>query len=210
MRARRFVPLLSTTALAVTGAIAAFVLPRPAAPVATILPALPNDHPFAWDIRDADTGKPIPCKLTFVGVSGTPRPAFTRFDIGRQEGDAVLAYDRIMSGSGTGAARVPAGTYDVYVSRGPEWDLYVARRLVVSEKGAAISARLHHVVDTSGWVSADFHVHAHMSTDSHVPMHDRVYEFLADGVEVITSTDHNVVADYAPLIAQLGVGRHIT
>ena len=37
-------------------------------------------------------------------------------------------------------------------------------------------------------------------------MHDRIYEFLSDGVDVIVSTDHNVVADYAPIIADLGVG----
>src|SRR2546430_2389784 len=32
----------------------------------------------------------------------------------------------------------------------------------------------------------------------------------ADGVEVIVSTDHNVVSDYAPIIQDLGVGRYIT
>jgi hypothetical protein len=114
-----------------------------------------------------------------------------------------------MAASGVGAARVPLGTYDVYVSRGPEWDLYVARHVTVAARGAHVSARLHHVVHTDGWVSADFHVHAASSADSRVPMHDRIYEFLSDGVEVITSTDHNVVSDYAPLIQELGVGRDI-
>ena len=61
-----------------------------------------------------------------------------------------------------------------------------------------VQARLRHVVDTHGWLSADFHVHAARSPDSRVPMHDRIYEFVADGVELIVATDHNVVCDYAP------------
>jgi hypothetical protein len=40
---------------------------------------------LSFDVADAETGKPIPCKLTFVGVEGTPRPVFTHNDIGRPE-----------------------------------------------------------------------------------------------------------------------------
>jgi hypothetical protein len=70
-------------------------------------------------VRDARTGQPIPCKLTFVGVDGTPTPAFTGADIGRPEGArAIAAYDRVMSADGDGVVKVPVGTYDVYVSRG--------------------------------------------------------------------------------------------
>ncbi len=127
---RPYLPLLGTSAVAGACLLVAALLPRPAASVRTTPPVLPADGPLAWDVRDADTGKSIPCKLTLVGVNGTPRPAFTRFDIGRQEGDAILAYDRIMSADGSGVARVPYGAYDVYVSRGPEWELHVARQLV--------------------------------------------------------------------------------
>jgi hypothetical protein len=41
-------------------------------------------------------------------------------------------------------------------------------------------------------------------------MADRIYEFTADGVDLIVSTDHNVVSDYAPIIAELGAGHLIT
>jgi hypothetical protein len=59
------------------------------------------------------------------------------------------------------------------------------------------------VIDTPGWASGDFHVHAASSPDSKVPMRDRVYEFISDGVDMIVATDHNVVADYQPIIAEL-------
>ena len=40
-------------------------------------------------------------------------------------------------------------------------------------------------------------------------MVDHVYESLSDGVDMIVSTDHNVVCDYAPMIAELGAGRYL-
>ena len=182
---------------------------RPFRSSAPPLPTLPPEGGLTYETRDADTGQRIPCKLTLLGVDGTPDPRFTHNDIGRQEGDAVVAYNRILSVSGVGVAHVPVGTYDVYVSRGPEWDLFVARRVKVTPRGAMVTARLKHVVDTHGWLSGDFHVHAASSSDSHVPMHDRVFEFIADGVELIVSTDHNVVSNYQPIIDELGVGHYL-
>ena len=208
---RPLVTTACTLLLAAAFACALLVAPRHATtapPPSTVLKLAPEAG-LAYDVRNADNGERIPCKLTLIGINGTARPLLTRNDIGRQEGDSIVAYDRIMSATGLGVARVPFGVYDVYVSRGPEWDLYVAHKVVVGAKGAFVAARLRHVVDSAGWISADFYVHAAASTDSHVPMQDRIYEFLSDGVEFITSTDHNVVADYAPIIAELGVAKEI-
>ena len=113
-------------------------------------PRLPVEGGLSFDVRDAQTGKPIPCKLTLVGVDGTPDPQFTRVDIGRQEGDgAIVAFNRIMSLAGVGVAHVPAGTYDVTVSRGPEWEITTTHRLKMTPRGASVIARLAHVVDTT-------------------------------------------------------------
>lgn len=206
MTLRPWVPLAVVLLLASVGYV---VRARSSVPG---LPTLPAEGGLTYDVRDAETGQPIPCKLTLVGVDGTPDPRFTRNDIGRQEGEGtVLAYDRILSIGGVGVAHVPVGTYDVYVSRGPEWDVAIlGRTRIKNGVSTVIHAALRHVVDTAGWLSADFHVHASHSSDSHVPMHDRVFEFVSDGVELITSTDHNVVSNYAPIIAELGVGHYIT
>jgi hypothetical protein len=205
-RRRALYPLAATAALALAGALAARVAGTAPPP----LPTLPPEGGLTFDVRDADTSQSIPCKLTLLGTDGTPTPRFTHDDIGRQDGDSIVAFNRVLSVTGIGVVHVPVGTYDVYVSRGPEWDLFVARHVRIGARGATVQARLRHVVDTHGWISGDFHVHAHMSPDSRVPMRDRIYEFIADGVEVIVSTDHNVVADYAPLIQELGVGRYLT
>jgi len=185
---------------------AAGAVPPPAAPV-----RLEPEGGLSFDVRDARTGEPIPCKLTLVGVSGTKDPELTRVDIGRPEGDkAIAAYNRIMSLSGVGAAHVPFGTYDVTISRGPEWDIATVRKVKIGAAGAVVTARLSHVVDTTGWISADFHVHAARSTDSRVPMQHRIFEFVADDVQMIVATDHNVVSDYDPYIRELGAGAFIT
>jgi hypothetical protein len=174
------------------------------------LPVLVPEGGLVFDVRDAATGEAMPCKLTLVGVDGSPDPEFTKIDIGREESGALLAFNRIMSLKGRGAVHVPFGTYDVTVSRGPEWEIATSRRVKVGAQGATIAARLKHVVETPGWISGDFHVHAARSPDSRVPMQDRIYEFVADDVQMIVSTDHNVISDYDPYIRELDAGRYIT
>ncbi len=199
------------TALLATTLFAAEPGGEAPAPTAKPRPARHYEGLVTWEVRDADTGAPIPCKLTFVGVEGTRDPEFTHNDIGKPEGDlAIAAYQRVFSAAGDGAVRVPPGTYDVYVSRGLEWDVAVVRKLKVTPEGADLVAQLHHVIDSVGWYSADFHVHAAPSPDSTVPLPHRVIEFIADGIDLLTSTDHNIVTDYGPTIKALGVGHLIS
>jgi len=61
--------------------------------------------------------------------------------------------------------------------------------------------------DTSGWISADLHVHAVPSPDAPTLLDDRVRSLAASGVEVAAATDHNAVTDYGPTIRALGAQR---
>lgn len=162
---------------------------------------------FDYAITDKATGKRMPAKLTFVGVAGTPSPRFSRGDVGRREADStgVAAINRVFSVDGTGVIPLPLGTYDVTISRGIEWTI-ATQRIEMTATGLKLAAQLDHVVDTPKWASGDFHVHAEPSPDSNVPMGDRVLEFVAEGVDMIVATDHNVVADYAPAITKLELG----
>src|SRR5262245_253999 len=156
-------------------------------------------------IEIRDEKGPIPARLTFRPVGDTPKVFFTTTDIGREEIGAVAAFDRAFVLRGEAELRVPAGTYDVWISHGPEWDTSRERITIKPGSETELDVKLHHSVETPGWISADFHVHAAASLDSRVPMRDRVFQFVADGVDLIVSTDHNVIADYAPVIAELGV-----
>src|SRR5207302_5525570 len=50
--------------------------------------------------------------------------------------------------------------------------------------------------------ACDFHQHTNVSPDSPVPPEDRLVTYLAQGVEFIASTEHDVNFDYRPLIRQ--------
>ena len=156
------------------------------------------------EIRD-DAGAPVPARLTFRAAPDTPKLYFTTTDIGREEVGAIAAYDRVFVLHGDCELRVPIGTYDVSISHGPEWDSVKQRIDVRHGADVDLKVQLHHVIDTPGWISGDFHVHAAASLDSRVPMRDRVHQFVADGVDLIVSTDHNVIASYAPIVQELGV-----
>ena len=173
-------------------------------PTVTIsgLPRLTETGGLSFEILDEATGQRIPGKLTLMGVKGTREPRLSRGDIGREEDEALAAYNRIFSLSGVGVVAVPTGTYDITASRGLEWTIST-QRITITRDGAELHARIKHVIDTPKWVSGDFHVHAAPSPDSRVPMRDRVYEFVADGVDMIVATDHNVVSNYRPVIEEL-------
>src|SRR5579863_3116961 len=96
----RFLVIAIWYALGIGAIVGATVVAPPAPP-----PKLVAEGGVSFDVRDAKTGQPIPCKLTFVGVDGTHDPEFTRVDIARQEGEgAISAFNRVMSLTGVGVA----------------------------------------------------------------------------------------------------------
>jgi hypothetical protein len=104
---------------------------------------------------------------------------------------------------------VPPGEYEVLVSRGMEYsafpDSFPTRGQAVDLRTAdqMVNATLAQVVDSTGWVSADLHVHAMGSPDSAVSNSVRAMSFAAEGVDVLVSTDHDFITDYAPVLEQL-------
>ena len=66
------------------------------------------------------------------------------------------------------------------------------------------------MIDSTGFISGDFHVHALASPDGEVTNEERVISMLAEGVDFFISTDHQFQTDYAPVIAAFGVGSLIS
>jgi len=114
----------------------------------------------------------------------------------------------IYTESGKVKQTIKPGTYTVTVSRGPEYTAREFTGVVVPaggtvDVGSGSPITLARVVDTSGWTSADFHIHSARSLDSSAPLEARVRSFAAEGVEVMVSTDHDIVTDYTPAIAKM-------
>jgi hypothetical protein len=83
----------------------------------------------------------------------------------------------------------------------------VAQTTVTPTAGTdlTIELALRRVVDTTGYVATEFHQHAGPSPDSPVPLDERLGSMVVEGIEFFASTDHDVVTDYRPLIASLGL-----
>lgn len=180
----------------------------------TPAPQLPLREPepspmgnVSFDVRDAG-GVNTPCKLTFVGRDGTRDPQLSRELPSLPIDGGIAANQRVFSLTGHGSLSVPDGHYEVYVSHGPEWTLHV-EPIEVGPAPVSLAVKLEHVVRTDGWLSADLHVHAAPSWDSNVPVGARVHEFVAEGVDVLVATDHNVVTDYRPEIARSSADRSL-
>src|SRR6185369_14164151 len=67
-----------------------------------------------------------------------------------------------------------------------------------------------HVLDTTGFISSDHHVHGIYSADSRVNSSDRVRQFAGEGVDNIIMTDHHHHTDLRPRIDALGFTPFVT
>ena len=148
-------------------------------------------------VRD-ESGGDIPCKVAFQGVDGTSDPDFGA-DSGVQ-GVKNLYY----TASGRFTQVLPPGQYRVIITHGPEYDA-VYRTIEVEPAGRLeLEAILRRVVQTPGWVSADFHSHSSPSGDNTASQRGRVLNHLAEHIEFAPCTEHNRLSTYAPHLKALG------
>ncbi len=158
-------------------------------------------------------GAPTAARVTVLCIDVCPqRPTGAQRDVtkdGPLEGITAVVFTGV-----DGVADIPlaAGDYRVVVSRGPAWSVWPADTMetggaevtVVAGETLEVEAEIAEVVDTSGVVTADFHVHGIASPDAVVTHELRIRTLLAEGVDLAVSTDHDVVADFAPAIEALG------
>ncbi|MFL5318747.1 MAG: CehA/McbA family metallohydrolase [Myxococcaceae bacterium] len=186
----------------------------------TITFDLTGTRTLTVNVTDAASGGPMPAKVTVLCQSGTcTAPDYTLNIYTDTVHDPLLGSMRAVSyvpPSGTVQIALPPGQYEVLVSRGPEYSIFpntypttTGYPVDLRTSDAAVSAPLFHVIDTTGYMSADFHVHAVNSPDSPVVNDDRVKVFMGDGIDVIVSTDHDYITDFQPIIDKLNAGPFI-
>lgn len=172
--------------------------------------ALEPSHTLTVKVADPG-GAPMPAKVTVRCAGGScPFGADTwkeHLMLEKLPGGAAAV--GFVPASGRVDLELPPGQYDVVVSRGPEFNLWPdnypgGQAVDLTQADQTVDATLVRVIDSTGWQSADLHVHAINSTDSLVPNEQRIASFLAEGVDVLVSTDHEVITDYAPMIRELG------
>lgn len=158
-----------------------------------------------------------PMRLVFRGVGDTPDPRFGD-DLTQARIGGVLRENSRLStdvhltgtvGDPTEVSIAP-GHYQVYATHGPEFavtraELHVARGTTARLEIAPPLREL----ESPGWISADFHVHAAPSFDSTLSQRNRIASFVAEGGEVIAATDHDVVSSYAAIIREMGLAKRL-
>lgn len=149
-------------------------------------------------IRD-DQGKPIPCKVAFVGQAGTADP-----DFGPNSTDTAVK-NVYYSHNGTFRQEIGPGKYEAIVSYGPEYDAIFQELVVTAGQETRLEAMLRRSVKTPNWISADFHSHSTPSGDNTSSQLGRVQNLLCENVEFCPCTEHNRIDSYAPILKSLGV-----
>jgi hypothetical protein len=143
-------------------------------------------------------GEPLPARLVLRGVAPTGDPRLGPRHSARGAENVVYA------ARGEGAVELPVGRYRVTATHGLEFSIATEEVAVAEGKGAMLRQTLKRELDPGEWVAAELHLHAEPSFDSSVSLQDRVTSLLAEGLGFAVATDHNVVTDYGPAVADLG------
>jgi hypothetical protein len=104
----------------------------------------------------------------------------------------------------TNSFRLEPGEYAIYFTRGPEYSRDFKRITVSSGGAVTVKGSVHKVLDTSGYVSGDFHVHSIQSPDSPFRAESRLRNAMAEGLDVMVNTDHEYVTDLSAASFDLG------
>lgn len=177
----------------------------------------------AGDYRAVPIGWPTgaPSTLEFsvsaAGQSVTlPRPALRPVSVRIEdaEGEPISALIRYWDDEGGFAHiyhvpgfvdQIPViedGPFRVEISAGE------ARAMVLQDhttSSTTIAATLDQRMDMQGWIAVDFHQHSQRSADTSTANVDRIFGNLANGLDVIVPTDHDVVENYPAIVERMGL-----
>lgn len=153
-------------------------------------------------MASASAPAPSPCKVTIEGVQGTPSPDFGPAHVSGPARNQVTTHDGVVD------VPLAVGSYTVTLSRGPE---YATQTLSADVRPGEVwtpppaATLVARVVDTTGYLSTDFHQHTMLGADAPVSLRDRVVGNAAEGLEIAVATEHNVIADLSGVVHELGL-----
>jgi hypothetical protein len=170
---------------------------------------LEDAHKGVLSVRiENNAGEFIPGKVTFIGLDPTSSPYFRPIDPMASGRSWERRKNSRFPGSNGMDVVLPVGTYMVYASRGPEYSLDGKVVEVIEGETKPLMFRIERVVDTTGLVSVDPHMHTQWS-DGNMSMYERLRSVVAEGVDVAVSSDHNTVTDYEPQLLTSGLDEYL-
>lgn len=179
------------------------------------------------DVTNGVTTNPIPAKVSVVGVAQAVDPGIDEtvfstlhafgniFGYDAHEKVAIQGLPQVQFADVSGSTPVFAlqpGDYQIVVSHGPEYSVSKTNLTVTAGNASTpqvVPATVVPVVDTTGFVSADHHVHLINSPDSVVSKNERIITMLAEGVDYFVASDHDFKTDLTADVAALGASSQI-
>jgi hypothetical protein len=180
-------------------------LGRPEAKISTMNPkaVLKAASGIRFSVTDED-GKPLPCKAHFAPLNEkTPK-----LELG-PKWRAHGCVDQYHSENGHFTQQLPPGKYHVVVVRGPEYSHLAKDITIDAGKIVDFKGTLKRLVDSKGWISADFHNHSTPSGDNVCDTDGRLINIAAEHLEFTPTTEHNRLYDWEPTIKALGLENYI-
>ena len=155
---------------------------------------------LAYTLVDGEAS-PIPAKV-MIFPAGSLEPLPKSFGEDRYpEG----AYKYVFDHDGAGEVTLPAGTYNVIASRG-FWYEYDEQEIeITAGSTTTLELVLPEVVERTGFLCGDFHQHSVYSPDSWTLPEVVVPANVAEGLDIIVSTDHDWIAWYQDVVEDMGL-----
>ena len=172
---------------------------------------------FVLDVPGRPTGPPVavdttslePVTLTVsaggllsylvVDESGQPIPAKLEL---RQQGSLKR---RFWGGNEGRLIEVVPGSYELGVTRGYEYSTHTEPLQITVGATTKAMVTLERLIDTTGFLSVDTHLHAAPSADSDVPVPHRLVTVAGEGLEIAVATDHEAISDWSWAIPVAGL-----
>ena len=187
---------------------------------AFVLPLPDFESPWDWRLVASASGRhdseAVEVNVGEEGVSLVlSQPGALRTNIVDGDGEASparLALDPVDGGArvdlwvvGSEVSAVPPGTYEYTATRGYEYSVTTGTIDVPEDGEASLDLVMVHLVDTTGWVSIDTHVHSSDSPDSRVAPVDVLEHAAAHGLDIVLHTEHEHIVDRSSLPADTGL-----
>jgi len=163
---------------------------------------------FAGKIEVAvhEGNKPLPCRITIVD----DHKSLAALHVAESQ-TAAARPGVVYSAGGHTTIGLRPGTYTVFASRGPEYNVVTQAVAVAEDKTLRFEMALTREVPTPGLVSSDTHVHTFThAKHGDATIHERMLTIAGEALELPISTEHNMLADFAAPAKAAGVQQHFT
>jgi hypothetical protein len=150
----------------------------------------------------------VPGKTTFIGLDPTRTPYFRPENPLETNNSHEYFKNSCFPPAEGLEVDLPVGTYMISASRGPQYTLDQRVVEVLKDSLQEVVFQIDKIIEGTNLISVDSHMHT-LNSDGSMTIAERIKSAVAEGIDVIVSTDHNYISDYPSVLKSLGLGEYI-